>query len=259
MTPALTPPVPLSVPLSVALPVTSSVWLVLVVALLAAATVACLVPGAASTPDPTGDPLRLDPAPTGRRPRGGPRVPLLARRRAVQADRSAVLEVCDLLAADLAAGRPSQVALAAASERWSPLAPVLEAARLGGDVPEAMRRLATQRPGAADLRWVAGAWAVAHESGHGLAAALERTSDGLRERRRTRRLVDSELASARATARLVAVLPAGVLLMGSGAGSDPWAFLVTTPVGWGCLATGLTLMLLGLGWIERLADRAAAP
>ncbi|WP_210651239.1 type II secretion system F family protein [Nocardioides sp. SYSU D00065] len=186
-------------------------------------------------------------------------LPSLGRRREVAADRAAVLEVCDLLGAELAAGRPPTTALEAASERWPPLGSVVEAARLGADVPEALRRLAEQRRGASDLHWVAGAWQVAQDTGHGLAAALERTSGGLRARRRTRRLVDSELASARATARLVACLPFAVLLMGAGAGSDPWAFLLTTPIGWGCLSVGVTLVVLGLWWIERLADRAGAP
>jgi tight adherence protein B len=169
-----------------------------------------------------------------------------------------VLEVCDLLAAELAAGRPPGSALAAAAERWAPLVGAVEAARLGADVPDALRRLSEQHPGAADLRWVAGAWQVAQRSGHGLASALERTAAGLRARRRTRRLVDSELASARATARLVACLPLAVLLMGAGAGSDPWTFLLTTPVGGACLVAGLALVALGLWWIERLADGASA-
>lgn len=187
------------------------------------------------------------------------RLPRPGRRRGMVADQAAVLEVCDVLAAELAAGRPPGSALAAAAERWSPLVAAVEAVRLGADVPDALRRLADRHPGAGDLRWVAGAWQVSHRSGHGLASALERTAEGLRARRRTRRLVDSELASARATARLVACLPLAVLLMGSGAGSDPWTFLLTTPVGWACLAAGLTLIVLGLWWIERLADRASAP
>lgn len=206
--------------------------------------------------DPSGDVAVRLPR---RSPDWSREVPLLRRRREVAVDQAAVLEVCDLLAAELASGRPPGAALAAASERWPPLIAAVEAVRLGADVPDALRRLAELRPGAADLRWVAGAWQVAQHSGHGLATALERTAGGLRARRRTRRLVDSELASARATARLVACLPLAVLVMGSGAGSDPWTFLLTTPVGWVCLAGGLGLIGLGLWWIERLADRAAAP
>ncbi len=181
------------------------------------------------------------------------------RRRHRVADTAAVLEVCDLLAAELTVGRPPEAALRAAGRHWPPLGPVVEACHLGADVPAALRSLARERPGAADLRLVAAAWQVAHHSGHGLAAALGRTARGIRARRRTRRLVDSELASARATARLVALLPLAVLLMGSGAGSDPWGFLLTTTIGLACLASGLVLIGLGLWWIERLADAAATP
>jgi tight adherence protein B len=42
--------------------------------------------------------------------------------------------------------------------------------------------------------------------------------------------------------------------MGSGAGGDPWSFLLRTPVGWGCLGAGLTLELAGLWWIETLSE-----
>lgn len=199
-------------------------------------------------------------SPTTGRARRRPRIaPRFGRRREIAVDQAAVLEVCDLLAAELAAGRPPDAALAAAGERWPPLVAAVEAARLGADVPDVLRRLSMERRGATDMRWVAGAWQVAQHSGHGLAAALERTGDGLRARRRTRRLVDSELASARATARLVACLPLAVLVMGSGAGSDPWSFLLGTPVGWLCLGFGLGLIGLGLWWIERLADGAAGP
>lgn len=183
---------------------------------------------------------------------------LLTRRQALR-DARATLEACDLLSAELAAGRPPGAALDLAARHWPPLAPVAEAFTLGADVPDALRRVAASRPGAADLRLVAGAWAVAQESGRGLATAVERVGRGIRARRRTRTVVESELASARATARLVAVLPFAALVMGSGAGGDPWRFLLATPVGWACLVSGGLLLVGGLLWIELIADRAAPP
>lgn len=224
-----------------------SAWMA---ALLAAAAVAVVLPGPGRRPRCSTDGRRTT--------RTHAATQRWRRRTRIAADAVAVLEVCDLLAAELLVGRPPGVALRAAGHAWPPLAPVVEAFHLGADVPTALRALAHDRPGAADLLLVAGAWQVAHHSGHGLATALARTSGGIRARRRTRRLVDSELASARATARLVAMLPLAVLLMGSGVGSDPWLFLLTTPLGLACLTSGLTLIGLGLWWIERLADAAAS-
>jgi tight adherence protein B len=166
-----------------------------------------------------------------------------------------VLEACEVMAAELAAGRPPGHALGAAAGRWPGLALVVEAWSLGSDVPGALRRLAAA-PGAGDLRVVAAAWQVAHHSGHGLAHAVSRVAGRIRAQRQTQRVVASELASARATARLVAVLPVVGLGMGSGAGGDPWAFLLGTPVGWACLASGITFGLIGLWWIEAIADQA---
>ena len=150
-----------------------SAW---VAALCAAAAVGLLLPAPAMTRRRTGAVV----VPS--RPSRPSWADALGRRSRDAADQAAVLEVCDLLAADLAAGRPPDLALTAASHRWPPLVTVVEAMRLGADVPEAMRRLSSARRGARDLRWVAGAWQVAHDSGHGLAAALERTFDASNDR-----------------------------------------------------------------------------
>ncbi|MFS3127327.1 type II secretion system F family protein [Nocardioides sp. Bht2] len=174
------------------------------------------------------------------------------RARALARERAArVREVCDLLAADLAAGLPTGSALAAAVEVWPAWEAVAQSDRLGGSAAEAMRELAHQ-DGAGDLIQVAAAWQLSQRSGAALTAALAEVARGLADAEQTRRVVRSELASARATARLVAGLPIATLAMGSGMG-DPVGFLVTTPLGWVCLFGGVALIVAGLAWLEQIA------
>jgi tight adherence protein B len=187
-------------------------------------------------------------------------VRLILRRRRQRAERTRVgeqvLEACDLVAGELHAGSPVEWALERAARVCPLLVPAEDAGRLGADVALALRR-AGEAPGADDLRLLAAAWQVAHRSGQGLAAATARIAQRLRAQRRTARVVEAELSSARATARLVAALPVVAWVMGAGTGSRPVAFLTGGPVGLVCLAAGLGLTVTGLWWIEALADEAA--
>jgi tight adherence protein B len=185
---------------------------------------------------------------------GGARLALHARRARLADRRSgAVLLACEGMAADLAAGQPPLAALRRAAAEWPDLAPVATAGELDADVAAAFRGVA-ELPGAGQLRSVAAAWQVAHRSGAGLAGALTRTAATLREDRRTARLVSTELAAARATARMMAALPALVLLLGVGLGGDPLGFLLHSPIGLGCLVSGLVLTYAGTVWLNRIAD-----
>lgn len=177
--------------------------------------------------------------------------------REAEANAARMAEVCDLLAAELSAGRPAEAALAETAVAWPVMRPVADACRLGGDVPAAFRT-ASATPGASGLRMLAAAWTVSHRTGAGLGAATRRVADAVRRDQATRRVVAGELASARATARLMAGLPVVALLMGSGAGADPWSFLLRTPGGWACLTAGLAVGFAGLWWIEVLAREADA-
>ena len=177
------------------------------------------------------------------------------RRRAAVRREERVLELCEALAGELRAGQPPAQALGECVHLWPEFAPVAAAARLGADVPTAMRQLGTH-PGAQGLISLAGAWQVSESSGAALASSLTRVVETARASQATRRIVASELASTQATARLVALLPVMALLMGAGAGGDPWRFLLASPVGLACLTGGLVLIFVGLLWIESLATAA---
>jgi tight adherence protein B len=175
-------------------------------------------------------------------------------RRARAADRRAalVVEVCEALAGELRAGQTFVDGLGHCVDVWPEFAPVAAAGRLGADVPAALRTLA-EKPGAEGVAEVASAWHVAARSGAGLAAALSQVAVTARARQSTQGLVRAELASAQATARLVAVLPVASLAMSAGIGGNPWHFLFRTPAGLGCLALGAAFAFAGLLWIDRIA------
>ena len=170
--------------------------------------------------------------------------------------RRAVVELGEALVGELRSGLPPVTALQRGADQWPPFAPVAAAARLGADVPEALGRLAAT-PGAEDLRSLAAAWRVSERSGAALASTLDQVVASARERRTAAHLVRSELASAQATARLVALLPLATLAMAAGVGADPWHFLLQRPAGIACLATGVALVLAGLEWIDRIAASVA--
>jgi tight adherence protein B len=177
-----------------------------------------------------------------------------ANRRRLRRERQrAVIDLCDALTAELHAGTPADAALERSSALWPEWTPVTSAVNLGGDAGPALLAAAA-RPGAEGLRYVAAAWEVAGRSGAGLTAVLDRVVSGLRADEEARAEVHASLGPPRATARLLAVLPVFGLGLGYGMGAHPLAFLLNSTVGAGCLLTGCTLALLGLWWVERIAE-----
>jgi tight adherence protein B len=183
--------------------------------------------------------------------------PLAAARRD---ERARAVEACAALAGELRAGRaPADALDAAAGLATGPSAVALRTAagavRLGGD-PAPSLRSAPDSAVPEVLRALAACWAVCAGSGAGLAAAVERLEEGLRAEQAQRRAVDAELAGPRATAGLLAVLPAGGLLLAAGLGADPLSVLLTTPVGLLSLVVGLALDAAGVWWTGRLVASA---
>lgn len=176
-------------------------------------------------------------------------------RRMRETRQRAVIELCDALGAELRAGLPAAVALARTCEGDPAWAPIVAAARLGGDVTAAARTCAGQ-PGAEGLRAVAAAWEVAGRSGAALADVLDRVSAALRSEDEARAEVVAALGPPRATAKMLALLPVAGLGLGISMGASPVHFLLTTTVGLVCLVGGTVLALAGLLWVEHLAAAA---
>ncbi|MEU8915977.1 type II secretion system F family protein [Streptomyces nigrescens] len=170
---------------------------------------------------------------------------------------AAVIGLCAAVAGELRAGRqPAQALLAVgAPGLGAEGSAVLAAARYGGDVPRALR-MAARQPGAAGLTGMAACWQVAVEGGAGLASGLERIAAGLRAQRDQRDELRAQLAGPRATALMLALLPAAGLLMGSALGADPLRVLLHTPAGWGCLVVGGLLEWGGVAWTARIVAAA---
>ncbi len=169
----------------------------------------------------------------------------------------AVIGLCDALAAELRAGTSAARAIEDACGHRPDWSPLLVTAHLGGDVADSLRDLAT-RPGQRGLAAVAAAWEISARSGLALADVLDRLGDALRDEQDARGEVTATLAPSRATAKMLAVLPVFGLALGSSMGARPLHILLTTPLGLGCLAGGVLLALLGVLWVERIADAAEA-
>ncbi|HWU33498.1 MAG TPA: hypothetical protein VN108_11525 [Marmoricola sp.] len=174
-------------------------------------------------------------------------------RRKARATSRAVQNICAEIADDLAMGRVPEEAIIAAARRWPPLRPAASAAELHHDVPKALSELA-RIPGAAGLRDVSAAWQVSGRAGSGLADVLHEVTGLLAARERRTRLVDTELAAARATALVVSGLPVLVLGMGSGLGASPWNFFLSG-LGTAVMATAGLLLFAGWAWLDRLSAR----
>ncbi|GLF96015.1 type II secretion system F family protein [Streptomyces yaizuensis] len=186
-----------------------------------------------------------------------------ARRSAERGRRAeAVIALVGAVAAELRAGLQPGQALLAAAATVDALGPggttVAAAARFGGNVPEALRE-AARAPGADGLVGLAACWRVTVDGGAGLAAALDRLEAALRAERDQHEELRAQLAGARSTIGLLALLPAFALAMGWALGAEPLRVLLRTPAGLFCLAVGGALEAAGLWWAARIVRAVPKP
>ncbi len=174
--------------------------------------------------------------------------------RAVDAQDAAALVAYDVMIGELAVGAaPFRACLAAAQDcadrtlaaEFGRLAAVV---RLGG-VPGA----GLTAPAARNL---ARSWSRAERLGLPLADVWRATRDDLAARIRHRGRVRASLAGARATAVVLATLPAFAVLLGEAMGAGPLTVLRGGGLGGVLLVVGTGLVLGGLTWSERIAAGA---
>lgn len=170
-----------------------------------------------------------------------------------------VAEACLALAGELGAGAPTRQALAVVSHDWPDLlARAAGRTMIGGDPAAALRESARQ-PGAEALTAVAAAWEVSERTGAALSSVLTAVADSLRAEATVRREADAQLASVRATSRLMALLPVATLILFSAGDGGAIGFLTGTPYGLACVALAGLFVAAGLFWVDRTAQIVRSP
>jgi tight adherence protein B len=183
----------------------------------------------------------------------GVRLTRLRRRgRTASTARVEVAHACRVLAGQLRVGRIPAEALRVAAVDCPVLSPGAALLDLGSD-PVPRWRHDALLPGHNGLLVLARAWEVSTRSGSPLAPALERVSEALSEDVAIERLVFGEVSAARATGKIMAALPLCGIGIGYVIGGRPLHFLVSGPLGWGCLLGGVLLAAAGVLWIDWLS------
>ncbi|MGW3480447.1 secretion protein F [Rhodococcus indonesiensis] len=188
------------------------------------------------------------------------------RDRARDAEQRALLAGLETVVAELEVGtHPADACATAARETTGPTADAFRVAaaraRLGGSAADGLRAVAgaTEPSGiAASLDRVAGAWEVSDRYGLALAQLLAAARADLSGRMRLRSRTEAGLAGARATAAVLAALPALGVALGQMMGAAPVSVLLGDGVGGVLLVVGTVLACAGLLWTDRIATRAAS-
>nr|WP_246297540.1 type II secretion system F family protein [Janibacter cremeus] len=164
-------------------------------------------------------------------------------------DLEGLARVADLIAMTLRSGATPvtavEVVAREAPQPWADvLAEVHEQLSSGGPAGQVWRAHAQQRP---ELGALAGAWALSEALGVALAPSMTTSAQVLRAQVQARRRLDASTSGARATMRMLTLLPLAGLLAGLTFGLAPWEVYGHSPVTMvsACVGLGLT----AIGWI----------
>lgn len=196
-------------------------------------------------------------------PGAAPRLPFARwrRRPSPVEDLEALARVADLLAMTLRSGATSVTAVSVvAGEAAPPWSGVLEEVHeqltSGTPAGEVWQRHARDRP---ELSALAGAWALSEDLGVALAPSMTTTAQVLRAQVQARRRLDASTSGARATMRMLTLLPLAGLLAGFAFGLTPWEVYGHSPMTMASAVVGLGLTAIGWVVCRWVLARAVAP
>jgi len=166
-------------------------------------------------------------------------------------------DVLNMVAGSLRGGWGIQQALGLVVQQAAPPAApefkrVEAETRLGMPLEQSLQRMA-DRFESADFQSAVTAISIQREVGGNLAAVLDIVATTIRDRAALTRHVSSLTAESRLSAYILIALPfliLGVLLVVRPTYLQP---LLTTPVGWGIAAVGLSLLAIGVVWISKVS------
>ncbi|OBH10272.1 type II secretion system F family protein [Mycobacterium sp. E1747] len=180
--------------------------------------------------------------------------------RRAQREGEALEGALDVLVGELRVGsHPVRAFEVAAGETVGSVAESFRAvaarARLGADVAAGLRAAVTSSVLPAHWDRLALCWQLASEHGLAIATLMRAAQRDIAERQRFSARVTSNMAGARATAAILAALPALGVLLGQLIGARPLAFLLNGRAGGWLMVVGSTLACGGLLWADRITDR----
>jgi tight adherence protein B len=101
---------------------------------------------------------------------------------------------------------------------------------------------------------LAAVWELAQTRGVSVAAVADQLAEHGRQAVAARRLLNSELAEARATVRVLAFLPVIGIFLGTILGANPLAWLLSTSAGHVVVVVALVFELGGFLWVRAIVQ-----
>lgn len=186
----------------------------------------------------------------------------MRRRQRRRREGEAMAAALDVLIGELRVGaHPVSAFAVAGAESDGPVGHALQSvattAQLGADVAEGMRVAAVSS--AVPDYWgrLAVFWDLAAEHGLPMSVLMRAAHRDIVDRQRFADSMHAALAGARATAVILATLPAFGVLLGQLVGADPVGFLLGGGMGGVLLVVGVSLICVGVLWAGRIVDRLA--